>query len=250
MFQKGDLSLLDRGFGAGWVFWEFEEASQYYLCRMKTTGDRVSLYVQKFLTSKKKSKIITITVTTAEGEKKELSLRLVRGPKDSEGKRIVFATNLLKDKYTRKSLLKLYRERWAVETLYGRVKTLLKLERFHAKTYNGVMQEIFANLLLLSLTALVWSASIVKHRLNAKRIVPNFKNAIEVVRRHLFDAIDHRITGAKERSLAKELIRETARVLWKKRPGRSYPRVSMQPIKIWNLAKARKIVEFENRRSA
>ena len=41
------------------------------------------------------------------------------------------------------------------------------------------------------------------------------------------------------------LIRQAGRVLWRKQPGRSYRRVSMQPIQIWNLAKARKIEEFQ-----
>jgi hypothetical protein len=163
---------------------------------------------------------------------------------DSEGKRIVFATNLIGEKYTRKSLLKLYRERWAVETLYGRMKNLLKIERFHGRNYNGVMQEIFANLLVLSLTALVWSATLCHKKMNPRRRVPSFKNATEVVRRHLFDAIDHRITGRRAKKLAQRIIEQTARVLWKKQPGRSYPRVSMQPIKDWNLAKTKKLRDY------
>jgi len=250
VFNKGDLSLLDRGFPAGWIFLEYKKAEQFYLARLKTTGDRMSVYVRQFLKSKQKSKVITITVMDeTTGREVEIKIRLVRGPKDSEGKRIAFATNLIGEKYSRRSILKLYRERWTVETLYWRVKILLKIERFHSRSYNGVMQEIFANLLVLSLTALIWAATIKKHRLNAKYVVPSFKNAVEVVRRHLFHAIDNKITGTKARVLAKKLILQTGRVLWAKQPGRSYPRVSMQPIKSWNLAKIKKLEEFKNRRT-
>jgi hypothetical protein len=245
VFKRGDLSLLDRGLPAGWLFWEFEKAGQFYLSRMKTTGDRAASYVQSFVKSEKKSKVIRLEIVDVDTQEKvEIKVRLVRGPMDSEGKRIVFATNLIGEEYTRKSILKLYRERWAVETLYGRMKNLLKVERFHARSYNGVMQEIFANLLVLSLTALVWSATICRKKMNPRRSVPSFKNAVEVVRRHLFDAIDHRITGRRAKELTKRMIEQTNRVMWKKQPGRNYPRVSMQPIKVWNLAKVKKLAEF------
>jgi len=245
VFRPGDLSLMDRGLPAGWLFWEFEKAGQYYLSRMKTTGESSAGYVRDFVKSKKKSKVIQIEIVDIDtNEKVNIKVRLVRGPTDSEGKQIVFATNLIGEKYTRKSLLKLYSQRWAVETLYGRMKNLLKIERFHARNYNGVMQEIFANLLVLSLTALVWSVTICCKDMNPRKTVPNFKNATEVVRRHLFDAIDRRITGRRAKLLAKRMIEQTARVIWKKQPDRSYPRVSMQPIKVWNLAKEKKLADF------
>ena len=46
-------------------------------------------------------------------------VRLIRGPKDSEGKRIVFATSLIdKDAYPTQSIRELYRRRWNIETMY------------------------------------------------------------------------------------------------------------------------------------
>jgi hypothetical protein len=139
--HKDDLSLLDRGFGGDWVFLEFELAEQFYLCRMQTTGDRISGYVKAFLKSKKKSRVIkTSVMDKTTGKEVEIEVRLVRGPKDSEGKTIAFATNLIGPKYTRRSILKLYRERWSVETLYGRVKNLLKVERFHARSFKRAGQ--------------------------------------------------------------------------------------------------------------
>ena len=251
-FRPGDLSLLDRGLGGGWVFVQFEKNDQYFLARMKTTGDYAAEYVKDFVKSKQKDKVLTITAEDVDtGCQVQITIRLIIGPKDSEGKRIVFATNLIdEDKYTRKSILKLYRDRWAAETLYGRMKNLLKIERFHARNYNGVMQEIFANLLILSLTALIWAATISHYGLDPTKVVPSFKNAAEVVRRHLLDAIDRKITGRRAKKLAKRLIRQVGRVLWKKQPGRSFPRVSMQPIKIWNLAKARKLAEFQASKGA
>lgn len=247
-FSPTDLSLLDRGFGGDWVFLSFEEKNQNYLVRMKG-GKTAAIYVQKFLESGKKSQIVTLWVKNEEGEKKEIKLRLVRGPFDSEGKRIVFATNLLDEKlYSHKSILKLYRRRWGVETMYARSKNLLKLEQFHSRNYNGVMQEIFANLIIISLTAYLIFQTIKTFGMDPEIEEPSFKNAARVVRRHFFTAISSKkLSKPKALDLAAQMIEEVFRILWKKQPGRSHPRVSKQPIKCWNLAKNKKIKEFNEK---
>ena len=110
------------------------------------------------------------------------------------------------------------------------------------------MQEIYANLLVISLTALITLGAACALKLDPDVKVPSFKNTQAVVRRHLFDAILARPepTGKAARALARELIEEATRIIWKKQPGRAYPRVSKQPIKIWNLAKNKKLREFKN----
>ena len=155
-FAPGDIAILDRGFHGDSVFLCFEDHRQFYLCRMRSAEQRRDAKIHEFLCSGKKEQTLSIEVARATGKVVQIPIRLLLGPKDSEGKHVVLATNLLDLKtYSRKSLLELYCTRWRVETMYGRVKTLLQLENFHARTYNGVMQEIFANLLLISLTALV-----------------------------------------------------------------------------------------------
>ena len=73
--------------------------------------------------------------------------------------------------------------------MYGRIKNLFNIENFHALTYNGVMQEIYANLLIINLTALTILGSIAHLRLKPDKIVPSFKNATEVIKRYLFYAL-------------------------------------------------------------
>jgi hypothetical protein len=245
-FEPGDLSLLDRGLGGAVVYLDYERHGQFFIHRARTSGERVARYIQKFLDSGKKQKWIELEAADPEsGEKVALHLRLIRGPEDSEGKPIVFVTNLLGQKrYPRREIIALYRRRWTVETHYGRVKNLLCLENFHARSYNGVMQEIFANLLILSLTALAVTAVVVEDKVDAEVELPNFKNASESVRRHLFAVIDHRIEGVKPRKLMKKILAEVRAVMYPIRPGRSYPRVSKQPIKSWNLKKSAKLKAF------
>jgi hypothetical protein len=245
-FREGDLALLDRGLGGAQVYLEFEQRKQFFIHRTKTSGDRVALYVQKFLKSGNKQKEINIDVLDEEsGESVKLPLRIIRGPDDSEGKPIVFVTNLTEKKhYGRRDIIALYRKRWAVETLYDRVKNLLCLQKFHARTYNGVMQEIFANLLILSLTALAVSAVVIQDKMDIEIELPSFKNAVESIRRHLFSVVDHKIDGTKPKKLMKHILSEVRAVKYKIRPNRSYARVSKQPIKSWNLKKSAKLKAF------
>ena len=109
------------------------------------------------------------------------------------------------------------------------------------------MQEIFANLLILSLTALVVTAAVDEEGINRKKELPSFKNASEVVRRHLFSIIDSRINEILPKKLMKRILKQVSRVRYKIRPNRSYPRVSMQPIQSWNLKKSVKLQAFAAR---
>jgi hypothetical protein len=248
-FGKGDLALLDRGLGGAQVYLEFDAQGQFFVHRAKTGGDRVAGYISRFLASGKDQKVVKLPVKDEEsGKTIKLKLRLIAGLLDSEGKPIVFVTNLRgKKRYPRESIIELYTRRWGVETMYNRVKNLLNLESFHARTYNGIMQEIFCNLLVLALAAAASSCAIDEHDMNPDEERPNFKNATEVVRRHLFAVVDHRIIEKSPKKLIKQIIEQVAATTYKIRPGRSYPRVSMQPIQSWNLKKSAKIRAFQQR---
>lgn len=253
-FSPGDLSLLDRGLGGDEVYLEFERHEQFYLNRVCASGRNMAGYIRQFVQSRKKDALVHHRVRDAEtGEWREIFIRLVRGPKvrGRGNKRIVFATNLVdSQRYSRRSLLKLYRERWTVETLYGRLKNLLKIERFHARNLNGVLQEVFAHLLVLSLTALIATSALLELGLDADVKLPSFKNALAVVKRHLLDAVCMAPDSRHARAIAAQMIEQATRVLWTKQPGRCHPRVSKQPIKVWNLAKTKKLARFKARQKA
>lgn len=251
-FSEGDLTLLDRGLGGIEIYLDFLDHKQFFVHRIKTSGDTLPDYVRAFLDSGKRDALVELTIwdRLAKQERKTF-IRLIRGPKDNEGKPIAFATNLLdKQMYSRADLLALYRKRWGAETLYDRVKNLLQLEKFHARSYNGIMQEIFANFVVLALAAMLSAAVIDQQKLDPKIEVPSFKNATEVVRAHLSAIVDHRIRGLTPKKLVEAMLREVARIKHRKQPGRSYPRVSRQPIQSWNLKKSAKIRNFEEQKSA
>jgi hypothetical protein len=134
-FSVGDLSLLDRGLGGKAIYFEYHHQKQFFIHRAKTTGDKIPGYMKDFLLCGKKEK--TILLKMKKTDSKKMYLRLILGPTDSEGKRIVFVTNLIDPvRYPCSEIIDLYQKRWGVETLYNRVKNLLCLENFHARSYN------------------------------------------------------------------------------------------------------------------
>lgn len=248
--KPDDILLLDRGLGGARVYLNCYKRDIHFLHRVKTSGDRIPLYVQDFLASGKNSDLYAVEVKDDDGQEIFMWVRLVRGPMDSEGKRIVFATSLLDEEtYSVASIRELYRRRWAVETAYGRVKNLLNLEKFHAKSYNGVMQEIFANLLVLSLAAIIDNEASRRLKLDRATCTPNFKAVVHVVRRNIaLIATIEKLSATEAQAAAEKMIMEAGQVLWTKQPGRSCPRVSKQPIKSHNLCKHKKLAEFRRRR--
>lgn len=252
-FKSGDLSLLDRGLGGAKVYLEFEKRGQFFIHRAQSTGERSTpSYVREFLASGQKQRTIEISAPDEKRNREVwLKLRLIRGPVDSEGKSIVFVTNLLgRERYPRSEIVALYRKRWSCETLYDRVKNLLRLQKFHGRSLNGVLQEIFANLLILSLTAIAVTAVVEKDAVDVEVELPSFKSAAESIRRHLFAIIDHRIDGQKPKRLMQQILAEVRAVMYPIRPGRSHPRVSQQPIKSWNLKKSAKLKAFAKQKKA
>ncbi len=245
--RPNDVLLLDRGLGGAKVYLECTKRSVLFVHRAKTSGDRAALYIQDFIRSGKKSALYGVEATDSDGESVLLWVRLVKGPVDSEGKRIVFVTSLLDEKkYSVGAIRELYRTRWGIETAYDRVKNLLYLEKFHSRSYNGIMQEIFANLLIMSLSAAVDIQASRKLGLDREESAPSFKAVVHVVRRYFaVIAVFEKLSMKKACHLEQEMIEEAGLILYKKRPGRSYPRVSKQPIKSHNLCKRKKFDEYK-----
>lgn len=242
-FKPDDIVLLDRGLGGAQVYLDFIKSNIHFVHRVKTSGERVATYVKEFLRSNKSSQLTCAPAIDDDGEEVFLWIRLIKGPKDSEGKRIVFATSLIDEElYPSSSVRELYRSRWGIETMYGRMKNVLHIGKFHARSINGIMQEIYAHLLVISLTALIEVQASRERGLNRIKAVPSFKAATHVVRRHLAAIVGTKKLSRREADqIAAQMIEEAGRIVWRKQPGRSFPRVSKQPISSWNLCKNRKL---------
>jgi hypothetical protein len=253
-FEAGDICLLDRGLGGIRVWRTFDDNHQFHVTRLresKRKGPSGFQYVHEFLRSKKSE--ITLERQLVDPKTKEIILtriRIIRGNRLKDGSFLVIGTNLLdRNRYPAKDLLELYARRWNVESMYYRVKTLLNVQAFHARQPNGILQEIFANLLILSMTSVLGMHASQIAGLDQKKVCPNLKNATEVLKRNLFFCVTsvHK-NEAQRREWAQKITQEVLRVLCKKQPGRSYPRYSRQPMNRWGYAKANKIKLFNQGR--
>lgn len=203
-FSKGDVCVLDRGL-SGIDFWKrIKKKGIFFLSRVKKCD-----YI-KYLGNKKEVII----------EKKGIKLRVIRSPES----KIILVTNLLNTKkYKRKELVDLYYGRWMSETMYLKMKDLLKLEKFHSRKVNGIKQEVLSNLLVISLISGL--ASEMKKR---KNIGIGYKAAIEILKTKIVFLILP-ITS----HLLEELKEEMSGFDYKKRKGRSYRRFSKQSENRW-----------------
>ena len=225
---KKIVVLLDRGHESCRVFDTITKAGSCYIARMRTRswGLHHSGFVQSFLATGLREQVVTME--NQHGLR--TAVRLLRYGNDAEHLPIVLATNLFdRTKYPRTSILKAYKHRWRVETLYYRVKTLLHLESFHARTLNGIKQEVWAQLFVLGVTAvLVQKAS---RSAESPRAAINFKSVVEIVRRNLriLMACSHRLRTR----LLKQLLAQIEKLRCRKQPGRKYERRSRRPQNSW-----------------
>ena len=88
--------------------------------------------------------------------------------------------------YSKADLWDLYARRWDIETTYYRVKTLFKVESFHSKKMNGVLQEIWSAVLVLAMNSYLilqsWNQKMKGILKNKKS--PSFKNTTAVFQRY------------------------------------------------------------------
>ena len=148
---------------------------------------------------------------------------------------LVIITSLLDAKtYTKKALISLYKRRWQIETQFRRLKQTIKLPNFHAASYNGIMQEIFTSLLMLSLlsaTAFQALGGLPKPLQPAHSI--NFASAAELCWRHLHLFISGFKSARKNKKLLRHIFKLLRARLVKDRPGRQFKRISRQPENRW-----------------
>jgi len=222
---RGSVVLLDRGFDGVRFFKKLDDHGLFFIARVRTRmHERCDLNIQRFLRSGRKEQVIEME--NAKGIK--MRVRLLRYGLDDENLPIVLATSLFRKICLRSEVWSCYKKRWNVETLYYRVKRLLQVEMFHSRSINGVRQEIWANLFTLGLTATLVNQAVKVAKMKTEMIQPNFKNAIEVVRRHLC-LIVLASCKAKKRTTLHEMYTEILKLKCQKQPGRKNPRIARRP---------------------
>jgi len=112
----------------------------------------------------------------------KLPVRLIRVEFRRKGKQrhLWIVTTLLDHKkYSRSSIIKLYRKRWEIETRIGSLKTTLQMKVLQSKTVKNVCYEIAATVLAHNLVWTVIHQASQQSRISAERI--SFLGAVRTV---------------------------------------------------------------------
>lgn len=149
---KDAIYLYDRGFDGHGLPFLHDRHGSYYIIRRKAN---VSQPVVDFVESLEKERVVEIVLRdrafrTLQGLKlkpvrnKKITVRLVRVELPT-GEVEVLMTNLMhRRRFHYKRIGELYARRWAVETAFNNIKSVLQLPLFSARSQPGVGQQLWA----------------------------------------------------------------------------------------------------------
>ena len=238
-FEKNSIVIYDR-FHCGYdTFFEHELAGTYYLVRARTNPPGAHKEVTAFHESDKRSHNFLWRSRTEKRKKADVEVRLVKIKNPRSGENLVFATNLPKSMFSDREIAELYLRRWDIEGSFKDLTHTLKMEEWHSKKINGILQEIYALLWLVNAVKMQMRQVVkrtgdwLKERQYKKA---NFKLSISVVvenlhllRRGNIDVFYERLNFWIKRSTEsrKRLSRTYPRVIHHR--GREYTCVSSVP---------------------
>jgi hypothetical protein len=134
---KKILAVYDRFYFSKRLIEGHETHGSYFICRCKTGGTFIEIV--KFAQSLKRSMDIVLH---------DVPIRLVKIKNPQTKKDFIFATNLPKSAWGRKQIEEIYQLRWECETVNRDQGLSMKMESFHSKDINGILQELYSSLII------------------------------------------------------------------------------------------------------
>lgn len=237
--RPGDLLIVDRGYPSRALFAHLLVNNRDFLIRVGAAKANSMAEVQDFLASGKLDDLITIRQATKGAAGKTLTLRAIRFRDDS-----VLLTTIMRDEATADDLCGLYLNRWGIETAFGEMKGFRGLEDFHARTPDGIHQEVTAVFLFMLLESeLEGRARQHAEQENAKVThngEPPPPTDIRFNRLMLGDWVVYLLEAATKgpRALTNcfdEAVSDLWRARMRYKPRRSFPRETKSPHGKWRL---------------
>lgn len=159
--KLGDLLIMDRGYGARWLF---------YLLMLKKVDFVIRLQhefgneIEQFWNSEENSQIIEVTELHDKSKQRLKSMnidfqpfkfRVVKVILDN-GEIEVLATLLLdENKYPAEIFKELYHKRWGVETNYSHLKNHIEIGNFTGYSTQVIKQDFYANAFIANIQRLI-----------------------------------------------------------------------------------------------
>ena len=254
--EKDDVVVYDRGYFSYLMLLEHSNRCIHPIFRLPEQSFCV---IQDFFASEQTDTLVTITPSAdlkrdirkerPDLETPSLPLRLLKYTYN--GTTFCLGTTLFDPRYTLQDFKNVYHARWGIEELYKVSKQSLQIEEFHAKTDRGVKQELYAHFTLITLSRIFSnhadqqrSDPPIELRRRHKNRSPkngtlgrfqtNFQNCLRVVSRSIEALLlFHDSVCSTIRTVFHQVKNRYART----RNDRSYPRVSMKPVKKWRSSK-------------
>jgi Transposase DDE domain len=159
LLGENDVIIYDRGYFSYVMLWHHVETKVAGIFRLRAEGNFKA--IQEFIECGKDEEIISVSPEISNTRNhilkhnpevtiEPLKVRLIKCK--VEGKLYYFATTVFDRSIRATQIVKAYEARWAIEELYKVSKCLIGVEDFHGKTDRGVKQELYAGLLLITLT--------------------------------------------------------------------------------------------------
>ena len=162
--KPNDLSVLDRGYNAFWLYALYGAKNLFFCMRAKINS---GLLYKQFAESGKAQTVITLEPNKRSVEQcqekglptRPLRLRLIRVELD-DGEVEVLITNLMDEKaFPAREFKELYHLRWGAEENYKRLKQWVEIENFSGKSVLSVKQDFYAKVLTTNLTSMAANAA-------------------------------------------------------------------------------------------
>jgi IS4 transposase len=136
-FEKNSITLYDRLYISIDMIEAHRDAENFFIMRARKNFNAVKRLLESEDT---KSKVRIGS--------RYVSLFKVKNLKTAETD--VFATNLKEDWVNEKTISELYFKRWEVEVSFKEFSETLKIEQWHSKSMNGILQEFYVGFWLIN----------------------------------------------------------------------------------------------------
>jgi len=218
--EKNSITLYDRAYFSRSLCIHHLNAQNFFIARCRSNSNQ---QIKEFFEDTNRDE--GSMYYDAEYGKKKIWFIKVYNSHTKET--LVFATNLSREWRNKKTFEQLYQLRWGAETSFYELSETIKVQQWHSKSFNGVLQELYTALLIINLTKILSFFSRGQKTINPEKISykkPNFKLLMNCFLKFLLESkpqLSHLIH--KFRALIK---RSTEK---RKRRTRTYPRVIMSP---------------------
>jgi len=144
-YEKNSIAIYDRLYcGYRTMFAHITAGNKFIIrARFGGNGRNIQKEIFKFSKSKRKSKWIIWKPSFQSGGKQDIKVRLVKIKNPRTNEFMILMTNLTEKQFCDADLGELYQRRWDVEGSFRDITSTLKMEQWHSKNLNGILQEIF-----------------------------------------------------------------------------------------------------------